>query len=66
VLALLGGAVLLVLDSAPRGLLSLNHAPVSAAPLLLIGLAYVGVQPLMRPRPLELFKQLMLGGAFIL
>jgi hypothetical protein len=58
--------VLLVLDSAAHGLPSLSHAPVSAAPLLLIGLAYVGLQPLVRPRPLELLKRLMLGGAFIL
>ena len=66
VLALLSGAVLLVLDGAPHGLPDLSHAPVSAAPLLLIGLAYVGVQPLVRPHPLELLKRLMLGGAFIL
>ncbi len=65
-LALLGGGLLLLLDGAPRGLPGLSHAPVSAAPLLLIGLAYVGLQPLVRPRPLELLKRLMLGGAFIL
>ena len=53
-------------DGAPRLLSRLTHAPVSAAPLLLIGLAYLGLQPLVRPRPLELLMRMMLGTAFIL
>jgi hypothetical protein len=42
------------------------HAPVSAAPLLLIGATYLGFQVLMRPKPLELFKALIVSSAFLL
>jgi hypothetical protein len=66
VLALLSCAALLLFDGAPHLLSRLTHAPVSAAPLLLIGLAYLGLQPLVRPRPLELLKRMLLGTAFIL
>src|SRR5690349_21835287 len=53
VLALLAGILLLTSD-----FLFTNwpHAPVSAAPLLLIGAAYLGFQILTQPQPLELFK----------
>jgi hypothetical protein len=44
----------------------LPHAPISAAPLLLIGAASLGFQVLTRPRPLELFKALLVSLAFIL
>jgi hypothetical protein len=66
VLALLSCAALLLVDGAPGLLSRLSHAPVSATPLLLIGLAYLGLQPLVRPRPLELLKRMMLGTVFIL
>ncbi len=45
---------------------TLTHAPISAAPLLLIGASYIALQPLTRPRPMELLQRLMLGSAFIL
>jgi hypothetical protein len=44
----------------------LPHAPVSAAPLLLIGVASLGFQVLIRPKPLDLFKALIVSSAFIL
>jgi hypothetical protein len=66
VLALIASTLLLLFDGAPQLLPGLRHAPVSAAPLLLIGVAYISLQPLIRPSPLELLKRLMLGTAFIL
>lgn len=44
----------------------LPHAPVSAAPLLFIGTAYLGFQVLLRPKPLDLYKALIVSSAFIL
>jgi hypothetical protein len=40
--------------------------PLSAAPLLLAGSSYLVLQAILRPRPLELLKRLMLGAAFLL
>jgi hypothetical protein len=42
------------------------HAPASAAPLLSIGAASLGFQVLIRPRPLDLLKALIVSSAFIL
>jgi len=66
VLAVASCAVLLLFDGVPSVVSRLSHAPVSAAPLLLIGVAYLALQPLVRPRPLELLKRVLLGTAFIL
>ncbi|GHO95400.1 hypothetical protein KSF_054480 [Reticulibacter mediterranei] len=66
VLALFTGGGLLLGDLAPQVFVSLPHAPVSAAPLLLIGAASLGFQVLTRPKPLELFKALLVSLAFIL
>src|SRR5258708_9288737 len=63
VLALAAGVLLLTRDVF---LTALSHAPVSAAPLLLIGAAYLGFQVLLRPKPLDLFKALIVSSAFIL
>jgi hypothetical protein len=65
VLALGSGAFLLCTDlfwspGAPFG-----HAPVSAAPLLLIGLAACVFQFFTRPKPLDLFKALIVSAAFL-
>jgi hypothetical protein len=40
--------------------------PLSALPLLLAGSSYIVLQAILRPRPLELLKRLMLGLAFLL
>jgi len=66
VLALFAGGGLLLSDLAPQAFVGLPHAPVSAAPLLLIGAASLGFQVLTRPKPLELFKALLVSLAFIL
>jgi len=63
--AVLSSIFLLLNDTFPH-LLSIEHATSSAAPLLLIGAAYISLQPMVRPRPAELFKRLLLGFAFIL
>lgn len=63
VLALAAGVLLLTRDVFLTGL---PHAPVSAAPLLLVGAAYLGFQALLRPKPLDLFKALIVSSAFIL
>jgi hypothetical protein len=66
VLALVAGAILLLDDLALHRLVRLPHAPVSAAPLLLVGAAFLGFQVLTRPKPLDLFKALLVSSAFIL
>jgi hypothetical protein len=45
---------------------SLPHAPLSAAPLLLIGGTYLGFQALIRPKLLDLLKALIVSSAFLL
>jgi hypothetical protein len=44
----------------------LKSAPLSALPLLLAGTSYLVLQAILRPRPIELFKRVMLAGAFLL
>ena len=43
-----------------------KNTPLSALPLLLAGSSYLVLQAILRPRPLELLKRLMLGTAFLL
>ena len=45
---------------------TLVHAPVSAAPLLLIGSTYLGFLALLRPKLPDLFKALIVSAAFFL
>jgi hypothetical protein len=40
---------------------ALPHAPAEASPLLFIGTAYLGSQVLLRPKPLDLFKALIVS-----
>jgi hypothetical protein len=44
----------------------LRNMPLSALPLLLAGSSYIVLQAILRPRPLELVKRIMLGSAFLL
>lgn len=63
--AVIAGVVLLVGDAA--GLTArAAHAPISAAPLLMVGVAFMVVLPLTRPGWLEFTKRAMVGAAFIL
>lgn len=65
VLALASGATLLLNDIPSPGNW-LAHAPVSALPLLLIGLASLGFQLIIRPGWLDLSKALIVSAAFLL
>lgn len=65
-LAFGSGALLLVKDTPLSLLHHLAHAPISAIPLLLIGLASLGFQVVTRPTPLDLFKAALVSTAFIL
>ena len=61
--ALVAGVLLLLSDLFP---LPWPHAPISAAPLLLIGAAYLAFQILTGPTLLDLCKALIVSSAFIL
>src|SRR5450432_2590179 len=63
VLAFIAGTFLLISDLFP---VHLSHMPLSAAPLLLIGAAYLAFQLLIRAQFLDLFKALIVSSAFIL
>lgn len=49
-----------------RGWAFIKAGPLAALPLLLAGSSYIVLQAILRPRPLELLKRLMLGCAFLL
>jgi len=65
-LACFGGLLLLLEDALLLLFPQVPHAPISAAPLLLIGVASLGFQRLLRPRPLDFFKALLVSLAFLL
>lgn len=65
-LAFGSGALLLVKDTPLFWLQHLEHAPLSALPLLLIGLASLCFQIFVRPTPLDLFKAAIVSAAFIM
>jgi len=76
IMALLSSFALLCVGATPfltalptvalRAWILIKHLPLSALPLLLAGSSYVILQAILRPRPLELLKRLMLGVAFLL
>jgi hypothetical protein len=55
-----------IAKAALRGWNLVKNVPLSALPLLLAGSSYLMLQAILRPRPLELLKRLMLGAAFLL
>ena len=66
VLAFGSGAVLLANDVPWLPFTPLVHAPISSVPLLLIGLAALGFQFVIRPILLDLFKAMIVSIAFLL
>lgn len=66
VLAFGSGAVLLANDLSRLIFTPFAHAPISALPLLLIGLASLGFQFVLRPNLLDLFKACIVSTAFLL
>jgi hypothetical protein len=65
-LALGSGALLLLKDTSWSLLQHMAHAPISALPLLLIGLASLCFQIVIRPTLLDLFKAAIVSTAFLL
>jgi hypothetical protein len=66
VLALAASLGLLIGDVGIGTLPPISAAVASAAPLLLVGTSYLFVQPLLRPRLLELLKNVLLAATFLL
>ncbi len=66
ILAFVTGGALLVDDVASPLFPGLSHAPISAAPLLLIGAASLAFQVIRRPGLLDLFKAILVSLAFLL
>jgi len=66
VLALACSIALLTKDAGAPNLSRLSPAAISAAPLLLVGVAFLLVQAIIRPKPLALFRSVILAGTFLL
>lgn len=66
ILALAAGAALLLEDAKPGLVPSLSGAAVSAAPLLLVGVSFLILQPFLRPGRVDLLKNVLLAGTFLL
>jgi hypothetical protein len=66
ILALAAGIALLVRDAKIGSLSQIPTAAISATPLLLVGVSYLFLQPIIRPRLLELGKNLLLAATFLL
>ena len=65
-LALVAGIALLLRDAKPDVLLSLPPTMLSAAPLLLVGAAFLILQPVIRAQWSELLKNMVLAATFLL
>src|SRR5271166_6202888 len=68
VLAVICAVVLLIVDSPVSSYLSIpiSRAVVEAAPLLFVGIAYLGWLAIDRPGTVDLIKQALIATAFIL
>jgi hypothetical protein len=66
VLALAASIFLLTGDAKPGILSTLPAAAISAAPLLLVGTSFLIMQPIIRPRLMELLKNALLAATFLL
>ena len=64
--AVAASAVMLAALELPALATRWGHAPASAAPLILIGTAYLVMSALAHVSPLDLLKRLLLAAAFIL
>lgn len=66
VLAIIFSCVLLTRDAGMGSLQASAHSAISALALSLVGIAFLILQPLMRQRPKEVLKNVLLGAAFVL
>jgi hypothetical protein len=63
----LAASIALLTGDAKLGILSrLPAAAISSAPLLLVGTAFLILQPILRPRFMELLKNALLAATFLL
>jgi hypothetical protein len=62
----LAASVALLIGDAGLGILPRFSSAATAAPLLLVGTSFLFVQPILRPRLLELFKNVLLAATFLL
>jgi hypothetical protein len=65
-LALVSGIALLGKDAGVAALQSISSGAISAAPLLLVGVAFLIVQPALHPTKPELLKNALLAATFLL
>src|ERR1700739_2727394 len=66
VLALAAGVARVLGGPKPVLVFNLPGAAVSAAPLLLVGLSFLLFQPILRPGRMDLLKNVLLAGTFLL
>jgi hypothetical protein len=66
ILALVAGIALLFGDAKLGTLSRFTTAAISAAPLLLVGTSFLILQPILRPRLMELLKNVLLAATFLL
>jgi len=66
VVALAASVSLLASDAKLWSPPGISAAAISAAPLLLIGVAFLFLQPVIRPRPADLIKNILLACTFLL
>ena len=66
VLALAASLALLLGDAGIGTLVWRSAAASTAAPLLLVGTAFLFMQPVLRPRLVELLRNVLLAGTFLL
>jgi hypothetical protein len=66
IVALIAGVAMLVGDAEPGILSRLPEATISAAPLLLVGTAFLILQAIIRPRLSELLKNVLVAATFLL
>jgi hypothetical protein len=66
VLALAASLGLIIGDVGIGGLPPVQAATSSAAPLLLVGTSFLLVQPILRPRLIDLLKNVLLAATFLL
>jgi hypothetical protein len=65
-LAVVSGLLLLAKDAGITALRALPSSEVSAAPLLLVGVAFLIAQLIMRPSLADLLKNILLAATFLL
>jgi hypothetical protein len=66
ILALAAGLALLLGDANPGLVSKLPDAAISSAPLLLVGVSFLILQPILRPGKIGLLKNVILAGTFLL